>query len=91
MNSETYNNYLDYLSNLTFADTVTNTERELIRKTASNYFIRNFVLYRRHKGKERLVVPEHKKQMILTASHDHQLVGHMGVDNNYQRLSDKYY
>ena len=91
MNSETYNNYLDYLSNLTFADTVTNTERELIRKTANNYFIRNFVLYRRHRGKERLVVPEHKKQMILEASHDHQLAGHMGVDNTYQRLSDKYY
>src|SRR6201985_2290212 len=91
MNSETYNNYLDYLSNLTFADTVTNTERGLTRKTANNYFIRNFVLYRRHRGKERLVVPEHKKQMILEASHDHQLAGHMGVDNTYQRLSDKYY
>ena len=91
MNSETYNNYLDYLSNLTFAETVTNTERDLIRKTANNYFIRNFVLYRRHRGKERLVVPEHKKQMILAASHDHQLAGHMGIDNTYQRLSDKYY
>ena len=29
--------------------------------------------------------------MILEASHDHQLAGHMGVDNTFQRLSDKYY
>ena len=91
MNSETYNNYLDYLSNLTFADTITNTEQDLIRKTANNYFIRNFVLYRRHRGKERLVIPGHKKQMILAASHDYQLARHMEIDNTYQRLSDKYY
>src|SRR5271163_3907070 len=29
--------------------------------------------------------------MILEASHDHQLAGHMGVDNTFQRLSEKYY
>src|ERR1700677_2852148 len=91
MNSELYAAYLDYLSNLTFAETIIETDRQLIQKTAINYFIRNYVLYRRHRGKERLVVPEHKKKMLLQASHDHQLSGHMGVDNTYQRLSDKYY
>ena len=91
MNSELYAVYLDYLSNLTFAETIIETDRQLIQKTAINYFIRNYVLYRRHRGKERLVVPEHKKKMLLQASHDHQLSGHMGVDNTYQRLSDKYY
>ena len=29
--------------------------------------------------------------MVLQASHDHQLAEHMGIDNTYQRLSEKYY
>jgi len=37
------------------------------------------------------VVPEHRKQTILEASYNHQLAGHMGVDNTFQRLSAKYY
>ena len=37
------------------------------------------------------MVPENRKEKVLQASHDHQLAGHMGIDNTYQRLSGKYY
>jgi len=91
MNLELYNGYLDYLSNLTFTGTTDENDQRLIRKTALNYFISNNILYRRHRGQQRLVVPENRKEKVLQASHDHQLAGHMGVDNTYQRLSGKYY
>ena len=91
MNIELYNRYIDYLSNLNITEVLDDNLKRKIEKTAINYFINNHILYRRHHGKQRLVVPSHKKQMILEASHDHQLAGHMGVDNTFQRLSEKYY
>src|ERR1700748_1851995 len=91
MNSDLYNRYLDYLSNLNNAESLDGNLKQKIEKTAINYFISNNILYQRHHGKNRLVVPEHKKQMILEASHDHQLAGYMRIDNTFQRLSDKYY
>ena len=91
MNSELYNGYMDYLSNLNTAESLDANWKRKIEKTAINYFINNNILYRRHHGKHRLVVPEHKKQMILEASHDHQLAEHIGVDNTFQCLLDKYY
>ena len=84
MNTELYNGYIDYLSNLRITEELDDDLQRLIRKTANNYFINNHILYRRHHGKQRLVVPEHRKQTILEASHDHQLAGHMGVDNTFQ-------
>ena len=71
MNNELYSGYLDYLSNLNTAESLDVNWKQKIEKTAINYFISNNILYRRHHGKNRLVVPEHKKQMILEASHYH--------------------
>src|ERR1700757_504651 len=61
MNSDFYNGYLDYLSNLNTAESLDVNWRRKIEKTAINYFISNNILYRRHYGKNRLVVPDHKK------------------------------
>ena len=91
MDSKLYKGYMTYLSDLRDAEGLTDEQQWTIRKTAINYFINGNILYRRHHGKQRLVVPDTKKQMILEASHDHQLAGHMGVDNTYQRLATKYY
>ena len=62
-----------------------------IRKIIHKYFLQNKTLYRKHYRKQLLVVPEHRKQETLSASHNHHMTGHQGVMNTYQHLSGKYY
>ena len=88
---ELYRGLIDYLGSLQLPSHATQTVQRNIEKTAHNYFLRNNILYRKHHGKQLLVVPEHRKQEILSASHDHHMAGHQGVKNTYQRLSGKYY
>ena len=91
MEVELYRGLIDYLGSLQLPSHATQSVQREIGKTANNYFLRNNILYRKHHGKQLLVVPEHKKHEILSASHDHHMAGHQGVKNTYQRISGKYY
>jgi integrase-like protein len=91
MEQQTYQGMIDYLSNLRITEHATESTQREIEKTANHYFVRNRLLYRRHHGKQLLVIPACKKQQILEAVHDHPMAGHMGVKNTFQRLSEKYY
>ena len=46
MDTKLYNGYSDYLSNLTFTETMNKNDQQLIRTMALNYFIKDNILYR---------------------------------------------
>ena len=91
MEVELYRGLIDYLGSFQLPSHATQSVQRDIEKTAHNYFLRNNILYRKHHGKQLLVVPEPRKQETLSASHDHHMAGHQGVKNTYQHLSGKYY
>ena len=91
MEVELYRGLINYLGSLQLPSHTSQSVQQEIRKMVYNYFLQNNILYRKHYGKQLLVVPEHRKQETLSASHDHHMAGYQGVKNTYQRLSEKYY
>ena len=91
MNLGLFTGLIEYLSHLQVPEHETPTTQQEIEKMANHYFVWNRLLYRQHHGQQLLVIPAHRKEEILSASHDHHMAGHQGVKNTYQRLSGKYY
>lgn len=91
MNSDTYQDILNYLNGSTTWNGLTESDKRKLEQTASNYFTEGNILYRRRKEGKLLVVPEEKKEQVLEAIHNHPLAGHFGQQGTYNRISRQYY
>jgi len=91
MNRELYWALTQYLSTFKVPENTTQTVKRETEKIASGYLLDNGILYKKHKGKKLLVIPEQKLNQILKATHDHPLAGHAGINNTISRLKEKYY
>lgn len=77
--------YIDILESDTISDSVKATR-------AKNFTLQDGVLYKRHRGGERLlVVPARRRDAILLSFHDVPLAGHLGFSKTYSVIKSRYY
>lgn len=86
MNTEEYNQLIDYISN----PNQPHVPRS-VRNQAEHYEIFDKRLYRKYHDKLLLVVKPTEVENILYLAHEHPLGGHFGIEKTFQKITEHYW
>jgi hypothetical protein len=91
MDKQLYQDLIQYLTTLTFMDSITNERKTLIWKNSIYYIYQHNTLYRKTKDGIRKVILPEQVESILYHLHTDMSGAHMGIDAVIGKIKDRYY
>lgn len=89
MNNDVYYGLVRWFTDKTIPVTVDDGTKLIIHKISHFYYFSDNLLF--HSKSHRIVIPENRKQDILSLAHDHPMAGHLGIRNTFHKISRNYY
>jgi hypothetical protein len=91
MNTEKYNQFIEYHKNEVLPEQLTDRERRQFIKEANEYYVEGPRLFLKKEDKIIKILKEDEIDSILWMSHNHETSGHFGEEATYNRIKSRFY
>lgn len=91
MDRQLYDNLMHYLTELTYPDGLTQQRKTHLRKTSTQYIVKNNFLFRKDKTGIKRVILREQVESILYNLHQDMSGAHLGIDAVFEKVRERYY